>query len=51
MNNENPSGIRLNKYISNTGFCSRREAYKLIEVGRVTINQKIPELGIGNHWH
>lgn len=30
--------IRLNKYISETGFCSRREADKLIEMGRVTIN-------------
>lgn len=30
--------IRLNKYISETGFCSRREADKLIESGRVTIN-------------
>lgn len=30
----------LNKYISETGFCSRREADKLIETGRVTINGK-----------
>lgn len=36
---------RLNKYISDTGFCSRREADKLIEQGRVTINDKKPELG------
>jgi len=36
---------RLNKYISETGFCSRREADKLIEEGRVTINGAIPELG------
>ena len=36
---------RLNKYISETGFCSRREADKLIESGRVTINGKRPELG------
>ena len=28
----------LNKYISETGFCSRREADKYIEQGRVTIN-------------
>lgn len=45
MSNENPAGIRLNKYISDTGFCSRREADKLIEDGRVTINGKVPELG------
>ncbi|XPF96430.1 23S rRNA pseudouridine(2604) synthase RluF [Colwellia sp. RE-S-Sl-9] len=31
--------------MSDSGFCSRREADKLIEKGRVTINGKIPELG------
>lgn len=36
---------RLNKYISETGFCSRREADKLIDAGRVTINGTIPEMG------
>lgn len=36
---------RLNKYISESGFCSRREADKLIEGNRVTINGKLPELG------
>ncbi|MDA0149255.1 23S rRNA pseudouridine(2604) synthase RluF [Vibrio sp. LaRot3] len=36
---------RLNKYISETGFCSRREADKLIDQGRVTINGKVPEMG------
>jgi 23S rRNA pseudouridine2604 synthase len=30
--------ISLNKYISDTGFCSRREADKYIEEGRVSIN-------------
>lgn len=30
--------IRLNKYISETGICSRREADKMIEMGRVKIN-------------
>ncbi len=38
-------GKRLNKYISETGFCSRREADKLIDQGRVTINGKTPEMG------
>ncbi|MEW6999240.1 23S rRNA pseudouridine(2604) synthase RluF [Colwelliaceae bacterium BS250] len=38
-------GKRLNKYISESGFCSRRAADKLIEQGRVTINDKKPELG------
>ena len=36
---------RLNKYISDSGFCSRRSADKMIENNRVTINDKIPELG------
>jgi 23S rRNA pseudouridine2604 synthase len=33
--------ISLNKYISSTGFCSRREADKLIEQARVTVNGKL----------
>jgi len=33
--------ISLNKYISSTGFCSRREADKLIEQARVTINDEL----------
>lgn len=37
--------IRINKYLSEVGFCSRRAADKLIEEGRVTINGKIPEMG------
>jgi 23S rRNA pseudouridine2604 synthase len=36
---------RLNKFIGETGFCSRREADKYIEQGRVTINGLVPELG------
>lgn len=36
---------RLNKYISESGFCSRREADKLIEQGRVLVNNYKPELG------
>lgn len=30
--------MRINKFISETGFCSRREADKLVESGQVTIN-------------
>ncbi|MCQ8878411.1 23S rRNA pseudouridine(2604) synthase RluF [Pseudoalteromonas shioyasakiensis] len=37
---------RLNKFISDTGFCSRREADKYIEEGRVTVNGKRPEMGV-----
>jgi 23S rRNA pseudouridine2604 synthase/16S rRNA pseudouridine516 synthase len=36
---------RLNKYISDSGYCSRRFADKLIEKNRVTINGVVPELG------
>ncbi|OEF25034.1 23S rRNA pseudouridine(2604) synthase RluF [Vibrio rumoiensis] len=41
----NTSAIRLNKFISDSGFCSRRAADKLIDEGRVTINGQIPEMG------
>ena len=37
--------IRINKFLSEVGFCSRRVADRLIEEGKVTINGKIPELG------
>jgi 23S rRNA pseudouridine2604 synthase len=37
--------LRLNKYISETGVCSRREADKWIEAGRVTSNGQIAALG------
>ena len=36
---------RINKYLSEVGYCSRRAADKLIEKGRVTINGIIPEMG------
>ncbi|MFT5678236.1 MAG: 23S rRNA pseudouridine2605 synthase, partial [Patiriisocius sp.] len=35
------TGIRLNKYISNSGVCSRREADTFIATGLVTVNGKI----------
>jgi len=38
-------GVRLNKFISDSGYCSRREADKLIEQNRVTVNGKRPGLG------
>ena len=37
--------MRLNKYISETGVCSRREADKWIEAGRVTLNGQPASLG------
>jgi 23S rRNA pseudouridine2604 synthase len=36
---------RLNKFISETGICSRREADRLIEAGKVSVNGKVAELG------
>jgi 23S rRNA pseudouridine2604 synthase len=37
--------LRLNKYIAETGVCSRREADKWIEAGRVTCNLQLAQLG------
>lgn len=42
---ETQPGIRVNKYISDSGFCSRREADKLITDERVTINGELATLG------
>ena len=39
------TSTRINKYLSEIGFCSRRAADTLIEQGRVTINGKVPEMG------
>lgn len=38
-------GIRLNKYIASSGTCSRREADKLIESGKVSVNGVTADLG------
>lgn len=40
-----PDSKRLNKAISDSGFCSRRQADKLIEQERVTVNGKVATLG------
>ena len=37
--------VRINKYIAEQGYCSRREADRLIEAGKVFINDKKAELG------
>ena len=37
--------IRINKYLSEVGYCSRRVADRLIEEGKVTINGKVPGMG------
>jgi len=36
---------RINKFLSECGYCSRREADKLLEEGRITINGMVPEMG------
>lgn len=37
--------IRINKYLSEAGICSRREADRMIEEGRITVNGKKAESG------
>lgn len=37
--------VRINKFLSEAGYCSRRAADKLIEQGRITINGVVPEMG------
>lgn len=41
----NTEGVRLNKYLSDGGFCSRREADRLIEAGKVFIDGKVAVMG------
>ena len=36
---------RINKYLSEVGYCSRRRADRLIEEGKVTINGNVTEIG------
>ena len=38
--------MRLNKYLSDAGVCSRREADRLTEAGEITVNGKRAETGI-----
>ncbi|WP_203295474.1 pseudouridine synthase [Luteirhabdus pelagi] len=38
---KNPDGIRLNKYIANSGICSRRDADTYIKTGLVTVNGEV----------
>ena len=41
LENKNSNSTNLNKFISSTGICSRREADLLIELGSVTVNGEI----------
>jgi 23S rRNA pseudouridine2604 synthase len=45
MENANENSISLNKYISSTGICSRREADAMIAAGAVTLNGEIAQKG------
>lgn len=42
---EENNGTRLNKYIASSGLCSRRDADKFIEDGKVTVNGKVANVG------
>lgn len=42
---EKEGSVRINKYLSEVGYCSRRKADELIEGGKVTINGQVPEKG------
>lgn len=42
----NQEDVRLNKFIADCGYCSRREADRLIEAGKVTVNGKEAEMGM-----
>ena len=46
MLSKNGSKIRLNKFISESGICSRREADRYIEMGQVFVNDKRAEIGM-----
>lgn len=45
MENKEVQGVRINKFISDYGFCSRREADRLISDERVTINNRVATHG------
>ena len=38
--------VRINKYLSEIGYCSRREADKMIDQGRVVVNGEVIEMGL-----
>lgn len=43
---EETQAVRINKYLSEIGYCSRRVADKLIQEGRITVNGKPVEMGL-----
>lgn len=46
IDNQNLDGVRLNKFLAMAGICSRREADKLIEEGKVLVNGKVASQGL-----
>ena len=45
MDKQTNAGVRLNKFIADSGYCSRREADRLIQEGRVKIDGRVGSLG------
>lgn len=43
---ENQEPVRINKFLSQAGYCSRRKADQLLEEGRITVNGKPAEMGV-----
>ena len=43
---EENTAVRINKYLSEIGYCSRRAADKLIDAGRITVNGNSVEMGM-----
>ena len=46
VHSEKTELIRINKFLGESGFCSRREADTLVEQGRVTVNDIPAEQGM-----
>ena len=42
----NDSGTRINKFLSEVGYCSRRQADALIDQGRIYVNRKPAKMGM-----
>jgi len=45
MMKDTEGAMRINKFLSAMGYCSRREADRLVEAGKVTVNGEKAELG------
>ena len=46
MTEQHTKQERLNKYLADCGICSRREADRMIEAGRVTVNGRPADMGL-----